>query len=305
MKSKLFFVGLLLAMSGCQVHQSAPTSVDLQSWERGSAAYLQKLTPDERKNYEDAKGEWLKTATGDPAAFKKDNAEAVLFAQRTLGSLGYGVLFTGEFDRSTKQAVSHYQKNNGIFQSGYLDPLTDFAISRDEALLNKGLVSLGLFNFYARSWNHYFAVDGSWDYQNKDDNMAQTSHIECETTTRLCNESYAGLGFGTALVVGIKGYNVTRWDDYRIVAELLTTPCEKDELEIVRDTQTVTLHMTLIDRDKANCKGYAGEATTEDAHLIDGRKTTTMEKQNEMSKKREALYEYSESAKKIIEELKK
>jgi hypothetical protein len=149
-------------------------------------------------------------------------------------------------------------------------------------------------------WNRCFSVDGAWDYQNKDDYSVQASHIECDPKSRLCIESDAILGFGTALVVSTKDYSITRWDDYRILAEFTALPCEKDQMEIVRDTQKVTLHMISIDKTNPSCKDLMGEATTIDAHLMD-MKELDMQRMTELGKKRDALILYSDSANRIIE----
>jgi hypothetical protein len=214
--------------------------------------------------------------------------------------MGYGTLFTGVVDQRTQNALSLYQKNKGIFQSGNVDVMTSFALNQDEMLLNKRIVRTGLFTFFAQLWNRYFSADGAWDYQNKNDYSVQASHIDCDPTSRVCKESDAILGFGTALIVGTKDYNIVKWDDYRILAEFKYPPCEKDQLEIVRDTQTVTLHMISIDKDNPHCKDLLGNETTIDAHLID-MKNLDIQRMTELEKKREALLLYSETAKKIIE----
>lgn len=300
MKPTFAYVALLIALSGCRIPPSAPTPGDIQDSEKGSAAYLKTLTEDQHKSYEDQKAAYLKGLKDDPAEAKKTYAFDVLNSQKTLGCLGYGTLFTGVVDSRTQDALSLYQKKRGIFQSGNVDVVTTFALQQDEMLLSKRIVTTGFFSFFAQMWNRYFSVDGAWDYQNKSDYSAQASNIECDPKSRLCKESDAVLGFGTALVVVTKDYNITQWDDYRILAEFSYLPCEKDQLEIVRDTQTVTLHMISIDKDNPHCKDLMGDATTIDAHLIDMRKLE-MQRMTELGKKRDALFLYSDSAKKIIE----
>jgi hypothetical protein len=300
MKATLACVAFLVALSGCRVPPSVPTPEDIQASEKGSTAYLKTLSGDERKSYNDQRDAFLKGLKDDPAGAKKTYAFDVLDSQKTLGSLGYGTLFTGAVDSRTQDALSLYQKNKGIFPSGNVDAVTSFSLAQDEALLNKRIVATGIFSFFAQMWNRYFSVDGAWDYQNKDDYSVQASHIECDPKSRICTESDAVLGFGTALVVGTKDYNITQWNDYRILAELTDLPCEKDQLEIVRDTQKVTLHMISIDKTNSSCKDLMGEATTIDAHLMDLR-DLNMKRMNELEKERAALFQYSESARKIIE----
>jgi hypothetical protein len=149
-------------------------------------------------------------------------------------------------------------------------------------------------------WNQYFSVDGAWDYQNRNDYNVQASHIECNPKSRLCTESDGILDFGRVLVVSTRDYTISNWDDYRILAEFADLPCEKDQLEIVRDTQTVTLHMISIDKKNPKCKDLMGDETTIDAHLIDLR-NLEMQRTEELEKKREALFLYSDSAKNILE----
>jgi hypothetical protein len=287
-------------MAGCRIQPSAPTSGEIEDSEKGSAAYLKTLTDDQRQSYKDAKDGYLKGLKDDPVEAKKIYALDVLDSQKTLGSLGYGTLFTGVVDRRTQDALSLYQKNRGIFPSGNVDAVTSFALAQDEMLLNKRIITTGFFSFFAQMWNRYFSVDGAWDYQNKDDYNVQASNIACDPKSRICTESDAVLGFGTSLVVVTKDYNITRWDDYRILAELTYLPCEKDQMEIVRDTQKVTLHMISIDKDNPHCKDLMGDATTIDAHLIDMRELDR-QRMTELGKKRDALFLYSDSAKKIIE----
>ncbi|MGD0158587.1 MAG: hypothetical protein ABSB50_21060 [Terracidiphilus sp.] len=300
MKSKIASVALLLSLSGCRVPPTAPTPADIEASERGSTAYLKALTDDERKNYNNQKAAYLKSLKDNPADAKKEYAFYVLESQKTLGTLGYGTLFTGSVDRRTQDALSRYQKSKGIFQSGNVDLVTSFALSQDEMLLDKRIVTPGGFFYFAQFWNGYFSADGAWDYQNKGDNSVQASHIECNPKSRLCTESDAVLGFGTALVVTTKDYNITKWDDYRILAELTDPPCERDQLEIVRDTQTVTRHIILINKDNPHCKDFMNQETTIDAHLIDLRDLGE-QRTADLAKKREALFQYSESAKKIME----
>jgi hypothetical protein len=303
MKLTFVCVALSIALSGCRVPISAPTPKEIEDSEKGSTAYLKTLSDDQRKSYDDQKDAYLKGLKDDPAGARKTYSFDVLDSQKTLGSLGYGTLFTGVVDSRTQNALSLYQKNKGIFPSGNLDVVTSFSLAQDEALLNKRIITTGFFSFFAQMWNRYFSVDGAWDYQNKDDYSVQASHIECDPKSRLCAESDAVLGFGTALVVATKDYNITQWDDYRILAELTDLPCEKDQLEIVRDTQKVTLHMISIDKTNPSCKDLMGEATAIDAHLMD-LKDLNMQRMNDLEKKRTALFQYSESAKKIIESAK-
>ena len=300
MKSKVASVALLLALSGCQMHPTVPTPADIEASEKGSTAYLKTLTDDQLKSYDDDRDAYLKGLKDNSADAKKAYALDVLNSQRTLGTLGYGTLFTGIVDRRTHDALSLYQKNRGIFQSGNVDVVTSFALEQDEVLLNKRLIRTGIFSFFAEMWNQYFSADGAWDYQNKNDYYAQASHIECEPKTRICTESDAVLGFGTSLVVVTKDYSITKWDDYRILAEFVDQPCEKDELDIIRDTQQVTLHMIAIDKENPKCKDLLGDETTIDAHLIDMTKVE-MQRMEDLGKKREALFIYSDSAKKILE----
>ena len=300
MKAKIASVTLLLALGGCRVPPAPPTPADVEASEKGSTAYLKNLTDDERKSYNDLKDGFLKGLKDNPADAKKEYAFYVLESQKTLGTLGYGTLFTGSVDRRTQDALSRYQKSKGIFQSGNVDVLTSFALSQDEMLLDKRIVTPGGFFYFAQFWNGYFSADGAWDYQNKNDNSVQASHIECNPKSRLCTESDAVLGFGTALVVTTKDYNITKWDDYRILAELTDPPCKRDQMEIVRDTQKVTLHTISIDEDNPHCKELMGGATVIDAHLIDMRDLDA-QRTADLAKKREALFQYSESAKKIME----
>jgi hypothetical protein len=300
MKSTFACVALLIALIGCRVPLSAPTPKEIEDSEKGSTAYLKTLTDDQRQSYKDTKDGYLKGLKDDPAEAKKTYAFDVLDSQKTLGSLGYGTLFTGVVDLRTQDALSLYQKNKGIFPSGNVDVVTSFALAQDQALLSKRIITTGFFSFFAQMWNRYFSADGAWDYQNKSEYSVQATHIECDPKSRICTESDAVLGFGTALVVVTKDYSITQWDDYRILAEVTDLPCEKDQLEIVRDTQKVTLHMISIDKTNPSCKDLMGEATTVDAHLMDLR-NLDMQRMNELEKKRAMLFQYSESARKIIE----
>jgi hypothetical protein len=97
----------------------------------------------------------------------------------------------------------------------------------------------------------------------------------------------------------ITEFSVTKWDDFEIIADFYDLPCEKDELEIVRDKQTVTMHMISIDKENAYCKKSMGDSTTLDAHLL-GWEKIGQSREDTLNKKRALLFQFSESARKII-----
>ena len=156
MKSKIASVTLLLALGGCRVPPAVPIPADIEASEKGSTAYLKTLTNEQRQSYDDQKAAYLKGLKDNPAGTKKEYAFYVLESQKTLGTLGYGTLFTGSVDRRTQDALSRYQKSKGIFQSGNVDVVTSFALSQDEMLLDKRIVTPG-----ASSISRSFGMDTS------------------------------------------------------------------------------------------------------------------------------------------------
>lgn len=303
MKATLACVAFLVALSGCRVQPSAPTAGDIQDSEKGSAAFLKTLTEAQRKSYDDLKADWLKDLKNDPAAAKKNYAHSTLQSQMILGEMGYGTLFTGIVDRRTQIALSRYQKDKGIFNSGNIDPLTYFALDEDEQILDHRTVMTASYFFLSGTWNRYFSADGAWDYENKDDTYVQSSTIQCDKSLRTCTQSNGiemSLFGMTSIQTNIADFSVTKWDDFEIIADLYDPPCEKDELEIVRDKQTVTMHMISIDKENAYCKAKMGDATVLEAHLL-GWERIGQSREEVLRKKRASLLQFSESARKIIE----
>jgi hypothetical protein len=300
MKSSSVCLALLLLLIGCKSSPSQSTPESIKVAEQGSAAYLHSLSVNDRKSYDDLNAEWLKDQGSDPAAFKKYYASVVVESQTILGRLGYGTLFTGIVDDRTRNALLGYQKKNGIFQSGSVDPLTFYALDKDEKVLDESIVTTDWFIFNARSWNRYFSAEGAWDYKNKDEFIVQSDQIECDKSSGTCTDASASLVASSSLGVVTNSYRITKWDDYRILAELVDLPCEKDQIEIVRDEQTVTMHMISIDKDNPACNKLMGNPTTIDAHLVDWKKIG-MPRIETLQKKRALLLQYSDSAKEIIQ----
>jgi hypothetical protein len=61
--------------------------------------------------------------------------------------------------------------------------------------------------------------------------------------------------------------------------------------------------MNSVDKDNASCKEFMGDATTLDAHLV-GWDRIGQSREDVLNKKRASLFQFSESARKIIEETK-
>ena len=120
MKSTLACVALLITMAGCRIQPSAPTSGEIEDSEKGSAAYLKTLTDDQRQSYKDAKDGYLKGLKDDPVEAKKIYALDVLDSQKTLGSLGYGTLFTGVVDKERRMRCLSTKKTGASFRAAML-----------------------------------------------------------------------------------------------------------------------------------------------------------------------------------------
>lgn len=302
MKSSLICIGALVVLVGCKTKMLAPTPAEIDEAEKGSATYLQTLKADDRKSYDDLKADWLKQGKSDPAATNRFYSQAVLQSQTVLGQMGYGTLFTGTVDARTRSAIMQYQKEKGIYQSGNIDPVTFFALTADEDLLNERLVTPSTYNFYGDNWNEYFSADGGWDYRNQAGSWPVSSHIECSKSESLCTESdgtEASIFGFTSVQATSTVFRITKWSDYELDAENIE-PCEKDQMVIVRDEKSVTMHMISTQPDSISCHKLMGDASVLDAHLVDGTEINKAHR-DDVQKRRAALYQFSDAAKKILE----
>lgn len=303
MKRKLVCLIALVIFSGCKTETSAPTPAEIDESEKGSATFLQALKSDDRKSYDDLKADWQKQMkTDNKAALNRLYSQAVLQSQTILGRMGYGTLFTGSVDARTREALLQYQKNKGIFQSGNVDPLTYFALDADDKIMDDRLVSPTTFSFFGKDWNNYFLADGAWDYKNQTGSWPVSSHIECTKSERLCIESdgtdVSLLGFAN-VVASTTEFQISKWTDYEIDAEDVE-PCETDQMVVVRDEKLVTMHMVATRPDSISCHNFMGDAPVLDAHLKDGVEMENPHRED-VQKKRTALYQFSDTAKKIME----
>jgi hypothetical protein len=304
MNPRFVYFLLLLVFVGCKVQPSTPTPMAIDDAEKGSTAYLQSLGPENRKSYDDLKADWINKQKGGSADFEKTYfPRAVLQSQTILGELGYGTLFTGIVDDRTRDALLLYQKKNGIFQSGNVDPLTWFSLGEDEKVLNDRLTLTSSFFFFAKRWNEYFSANGAWDYKNKDEGTIDSSTIECDKSSGTCKEA-DGIEmtlFGMSSVqVSTTDFRIIKWNDFEIVAEDTALNCEKDQIVIVRDERTVTMHMISTNPGNEDCRKLMGDTSTIDAHLK-GEEEIGKARREAIQKKRASLLQFSDTAKQIIQ----
>jgi hypothetical protein len=294
----LFLCLTLLLLVGCRTQLSAPNAADIDNAEKGSATFLQTLTAEDRKKYDYLEADWLKYEKGDRAAYKKIYQQSVLQSQAILGRLGYGTLFTGTLDDRTRNALLQYQKKTGIFESGNVDPPTYFALKEDDSVLDDRLVITSPFSFSAEQWNEHFSATGAWDYKNKDSVMS--SSIECVKSSGLCTETDAHEStlFWTYLLLVTNDFTITKWDDHRIEA-VHSVACENDQLIVVRDEQTVTMHGIPTDPDSVSCTKLAGNVVIV-GHLKDGIKLDDSRRET-VEKKRKSLFQFSENAQALLQ----
>ena len=116
MKSKIASVTLLLALGGCRVPPAVPIPADIEASEKGSTAYLKTLTNEQRQSYDDQKAAYLKGLKDNPAGTKKEYAFYVLESQKTLGTLGYGTLFTGSVDEERRMRCPATKRARASFR---------------------------------------------------------------------------------------------------------------------------------------------------------------------------------------------
>lgn len=295
----------LTQLSGCR-QSASPTPQAIEEAEKHSVTYLQSLNAEDRKSYEDSKADWLKHLKDDATSFEKTGyPRNVLESQTILGRLGYGTLFTGVFDGRTREALLLYQKKNGIYQSGMVDPLTWFALGDDEKVLDDRDVRTGSFDFFAKEWSEYFFASGAWDYRNKDAGFIESSNIDCYKPTHTCTEADGmELVFGRFVSVqaSTTDFAITQWNDSEIVAEK-SFPCERDQIVIDRDERTVTMHMISTNPDNENCRKEMGDARVEDAHLM-GSDEIGKAHREAIQKKRASLLQFSDTAARLFQEAK-
>lgn len=301
MKMKLACLTALVIFVGCKTDFSPPTPAEIDQSEKGSGTFIQALKADDRKSYGDLKADWLKQGKADPAAMKKLYSQAVLQSQTILGRMGYGTLFTGTVDGRTQDAIRQYQKKNGIYESGNIDPVTYFALDADDKVLDDRLVMTTSFFFSAQRWNEYFSASGGWDYRNQGDGSVVSSFIDCLKSEGYCTEADGTemtlFGF-TSVQVATTIFQVTKWNDYEIDAENVQ-PCEKDQIVAIRDEKTVTMHMISTEPDSISCHKFMGDAPVVDAHLK-GEDEIGKARREAVQKKRETLYQFSDAAKDLM-----
>ena len=197
-----------------------------RSLKKGSTAYLKTLTNEQRQSYDDQKAAYLKGLKDDPAGTKKEYAFYVLDPRKHLALWGTGHC-SQEVSIENAGCAVPLPKERGHLSEWQCQRSNIVCAVSNEMLLDKRIVTPGGFFYFAQFWNGSFSADGAWDYQNKGDNSVQASHIECNPKSRLCTESDAVLGFGTALAVTTKDYGVAKSDGDRILAELTNPPCER------------------------------------------------------------------------------
>jgi hypothetical protein len=86
--------------------------------------YLKSLSPDEVKQYKDL--------AADPShLFDPVDPKVISNVQGILGVLGYGELSSGVIDAKTKSEVRAFQKHVRLPETGIIDAITYFALSRE------------------------------------------------------------------------------------------------------------------------------------------------------------------------------
>lgn len=294
--SKFMLIGfglLVLAVLGFgQVNQPQPSD--------SRVSYLRSLTDEARKEYEDLRADWDKQRQEDGKAFASLQAKLVVQAQMILGRFGYGTRFTGTLDQQTQVALRNFQAAKGIPVSGGIDALTYYALTNDDELADEHFVDFGSYSFY---WHDtYASLGGAWDRLNTSETYVVSSEIECDKPRKACSETQAVMArvlrLDTITAKRIE-YEVTKWDDYEVIAEDTSPDCERDELRINRQEKSVLLLSTPTYKYDF-CKQTLGKPETVTYKLVDGTKIFSA-REEAASKRKLPLYRLTPVAKAIIE----
>lgn len=169
----------------------------------------------------------------------------VLGTQIYLGRFGYGIgPFTGEFDKTTQDALKAYQKNVGITQTGNINKETLQHLTDDNSTLDQMIPFIPKFSFNDKQWDEVVSAHGTWALENLPVAEAlQTSQISCHKKWNLCSVSTAKLapGYTPTLLSYMNIYEIKSWDESTIVTKPSKTgSCVSTTLRIQRKDTSIT-----------------------------------------------------------------
>ncbi|HZT35918.1 MAG TPA: peptidoglycan-binding domain-containing protein [Nitrososphaera sp.] len=294
MKVRAALVSSVLFLFGVIIHSDAQP----QSPQNHEPSYLRTLSQSERKNYEDLKADW-EEKKADPTAFKKMRARITLQCQMILGRFGYGTMFTSVMDSRTQGALRAYQSKNGIPMSGDVDPLTYYYLTRDDDAADKQATVLPAFYFtYSEV---YASAIGAWDRMNTSDESITITTLECfkETGTCIAADAMQLQILGSpGLSAKMTQYRIVKWDQYELVAEDTTPPCERDQLFINHQEKSVTMLSTPTYKQEG-CGKMLGKPETLIYHLLDSG-ALYKQRMEAAGKAKTSLYQFSNEAKTLF-----
>ena len=264
--------------------------------------YLRALSPDQRKDYEALKADWEKqTKRVSPDKVKAFRAKVTLHSQFILGRFGYGTSFTSVLDDRTREALRTYQVKNRLPVSSDVDAITYYALTKDSDAADEQVTMLLKYSLYFEG--DFVSADGAWDRMNESESSVQTAHLECYRDRRTCLEADATqariLGF-PSLIPQLREYTVTKWDAFELVAEDSTPDCERDQLLINKQENSVAIISTPTYKHEG-CKKLLGKPETVTYRLIDGFELYNRRNAAAQAAKRN-LYQVSGEAKTLLED---
>jgi hypothetical protein len=242
------------------------------------------------------KADWDKRRQTDGKAFASLLAKPLVESQMILWQLGYGAKFTGALDAQTQQALRNFQAAKGIAVSGGLDALTYYALTEDQFAVNKHLVSAVPYLFNWR--DTYVSVTGAWNGQNTSDGYVVSSELTCRRSENTCTEKQAVLSGETLMPSGAE-YQITKWDNYEIIAEDAVPLCARNELRINQQEKSVLL-VSCPTYKTESCNQFTGKPEMVTYKMVAGSEIYIAQSEAR-SKRNLSLYQLSPASRVILE----
>jgi Putative peptidoglycan binding domain len=256
--------------------------------------FVASLNADERKDLRALQDDWTKHEK--MPDFSSYQAKSLVVSQMVLGTLGYGTKFTGVADAQTKEAIAAYQSSREIAPSGVLDAETFWSLTRDGDWVDERVTSMIPFDLYWQ--DDSITANGVWDRMNDKATYLESTNIECDRAKGKCIEADAMLSFNV-LVAKQTEFEVTKWDEYEVVAEDSTPACERDELRINHQEKSVTVISTPTYKNES-CAKALGKPETVTYRLVSGTEIAA-DRSRTLQLHRKALYLLTADARAIMD----
>lgn len=209
---------------------------------------------------------------------------------------GYGTTFTGISDDRTKEAIKNYQNAREIAPSGVIDAETFWSLTRDNDWVDERVISMIRFDLYW--YDDSVTANGVWDRMNDKATYLESTDIECDRAKGKCIEADAMISFNI-LAAKQTEFAITKWDEYEVVAEDTTPPCERDELRINHQEKSVTVISTPTYKNES-CAKALGKPETITYRLVSGAQIAS-ERSAVLQNHRKSLYLISPTARAIMD----